>query len=928
MIWKYVLKSFRRRRVRSILMILSLIISTGLIVAMSVTIETMRRSTVDLIAADSGRYDLVVSRAETSPEAFVAVAEVSQNVLDADARITAVYPRFQREAELTVGALTSEAEMLALDPAEGIGQIEAIEGEYQLGDMQCAIVEPNKLELGDLQTGDTVDVAYHFPRPREAGTLGDVGSSQRRAVARFTVGAIVRQSGVAGGFWGGVIVHIEDAQAFLGLPDQAKSLIALVNPGMYDAGNAETAALSVRDVAINVQAALGDQYTVRATKARALGEATQVFMILQALVSVYGLMSLSVVGLLVYTLVMTNVKEQRRELAILRILGSKRKLLFGIVIVEVVVIGLLGVGLGVILGQIITMFGVVPLIEHLMRKEGLMMTLQPTVSLPAILPAIISAAAVLLLSAIKPAQDASKTKVVHAINPGVADNIQLEDLDQLRERRPNRKLFYAGVAILLVVLLLNGQNLAEEFGLPAAEAFVFLSTLALMVVGMAAVFFILTRPLERLVLRVTGPVATKLTFFAARNVGRSSQRNTLISLLVLLSGVMPSFLATGSAISHAKIETDIRRHMGAPVRMQTWSKQGGSEWIALSYLRPSFLRDELPAIPGIDKTAGLTDAYEARVSDAVEMRGGTLNLIGVSGDLSAVLYEDLMVFVAGGPAALAQMQADPGAIIISQGMAEGLAVHLGGTVMVEGEGLDHREELTVVGIVQNLPGFNRMGRSRRRAMDGGTALISLDGFRRLTTEPQEPPPAPDERILRSVLATLVDGADPFAVEEALHGTFDKDYDIGTRIYEAELGRSRKGRASEQILLLVLTMLSFITAVFGVFAVIYVTIYSRRQEIGMMKAIGARKKELNGMLCIESIAMTLGAALAGILAGSAMAYVYDAVDNAIAGRPQQFALDTTVTPFVIVMVVLASVLGTVFSAKRIIKRRAVEILRMS
>ena len=83
-----------------------------------------------------------------------------------------------------------------------------------------------------------------------------------------------------------------------------------------------------------------------------------------------------------------------------------------------------------------------------------------------------------------------------------------------------------------------------------------------------------------------------------------------------------------------------------------------------------------------------------------------------------------------------------------------------------------------------------------------------------------------------------------------------------------------------------------------------------------------------MLSIESISMTLGAALSGILAGTAMAYVFDMIDNAIAGRPQFYAFDTTVTPFVIVMVVLASLLGTALSARRIIKRRAVEILRMS
>jgi ABC-type antimicrobial peptide transport system permease subunit len=288
----------------------------------------------------------------------------------------------------------------------------------------------------------------------------------------------------------------------------------------------------------------------------------------------------------------------------------------------------------------------------------------------------------------------------------------------------------------------------------------------------------------------------------------------------------------------------------------------------------------------------------------------------------------MMIFTAGGSDALAQILTDPTAVIISQGMAEGLAVPLGGTIKVQGEGLDHGEDLTIVGIVQRLPGFDGVGRIRTQALNGGTVLISLDGFHRLTTDPQEALPNADDPILNRVLATMTTDTESSAVQIALHEAFDRKYDHWSRLADLEVNQAREDQKFGQVLLLVLTSISFITAVFGVFAVIYVTIYARRQEIGMMKAVGARKWELNGMLSVESIAITLSAALAGILAGSTMAYVITYVDNATAQRPQQFTIDTTVMPFIIIMVTLAAVLGTVFSARRIIKRKAVEILRMS
>lgn len=96
----------------------------------------------------------------------------------------------------------------------------------------------------------------------------------------------------------------------------------------------------------------------------------------------------------------------------------------------------------------------------------------------------------------------------------------------------------------------------------------------------------------------------------------------------------------------------------------------------------------------------------------------------------------------------------------------------------------------------------------------------------------------------------------------------------------------------------------------------------------MKAIGSRRWELTGMLIIESIAMTVSAALAGIFAGASMGYIFAYIENVTSERPMIFAVDTTVMPFVIVMVVLASIIGAIFSARRIVKFKAIEILRMS
>ncbi len=929
MILKYIFKNFSRRKVRTILMILSLLVSTGLIVTMSATVETMRQSNVDLIASAAGRYDLAVSRTDTSPQQFIQIDETAVTIMAVDEQITAVYPRFQTDIEFNVGGEIGRGTMLALDPVQDdIGFIDVVTGTYTLGNDQAAVMEATANNF-DLSVGDEIDVSYSFPFPREEGKPSTVGASQRRTTHRFTISSIVRQDGVTGGdVRTGFIVDLADVQNWLNVPGQAQTLVATVDPGLYETNNAEVAALRMRDIARDVQSRLGDEFTYAMDKASFLDQSAQGFLAAMALINIYGLTALGVVGLLVHTLVMTNVQEQRRDMAVLRILGGQRNFLFVLVIAEVLVIGVIGVGLGVILGQLITQYIAVPLIQNQMAQQGLITPLTPQVSLTAVLPAVISAFVVLIISSVKPAREAANTKVMHAINPGVADNIQIEDLAQLRERSPNRRMFLSGLGLMLIFILIAGFEAVEAFGGPALQVTYFLLALIMLILGLGLMFFITTVPFERLVLLVMRGIFPRVTFFARRNVGRGSLRNTLISLLVLFSGVLPSFLATQMALENANFETSVRLNMGAPVSIRVFQMWNEPDDPSSSRLKPSFLSKDLAAVPGIDQSVGVTYNYWSNASDLVGMRSTSINVRGIEGRLDDILFTDMMEFTAGGAESLERILEEPDTVIISEGLAEYLAVSLGDKVKISGEGQDNIITARVIGIARRIPGFNDIVRGRTRAQSGGTTiLVSLDAFHRLTTELNKPLPPPDEPAFDRVLATLAPDAVPEDVSREIGERFGTTYNMWVSLFETELEQNARAQATQRVFLLILTVISFTTAVFGVFAVIYVTIYARRIEIGMMKAMGMRRRQLTGMLIVEAIAMTLGAALAGIAAGATMGYVSFWGDRVLQERPVIFAMDTTVAPFIVIRVVLASILGAAFSARRIVKKRAVEILRM-
>jgi ABC-type antimicrobial peptide transport system permease subunit len=283
--------------------------------------------------------------------------------------------------------------------------------------------------------------------------------------------------------------------------------------------------------------------------------------------------------------------------------------------------------------------------------------------------------------------------------------------------------------------------------------------------------------------------------------------------------------------------------------------------------------------------------------------------------------------VAGGRIALDALLDDPQAIIISEGLSQHLAVSVGDTLKVKGEGTDHVLNADIIAIARKLPSLGGFGRGRTSAQSNSDALISIDGFRQLITELDQPLPAHDAPILDRVMMTLLPGAVARDVADEMGKDFGKDDRLWIRLLDVVLEENQRNQAILQIFLLVLTLISFTTAVFGVFAVIYVNVYARRIEIGMMKALGMKRRELTWMLNLESITMTLGAALAGIIAGATMSYIIFFGERFLSQRPSSFAMDTTVIPFIVLMVVLASVLGSTLSARRIVKKKAVEILRM-
>ena len=271
---------------------------------------------------------------------------------------------------------------------------------------------------------------------------------------------------------------------------------------------------------------------------------------------------------------------------------------------------------------------VAPIANYLIAQAGdvgeeLGIRFQMTITVAAMVRAGVIAAVVLTLSAIAPARKAANTKVRYAINPGSADNLQIEDLAQLRSRKFDVRIIIAGVVLTIMWLLIFiGNNFLFVQGNESVVSVFMFGGMALLVIGVSLLFYALTLPFERILILLSNAVTPRLTFFAGPNLLRAKQRNTVISLMVVFSATLPTFLGTMTALEQKNYDVEARFRYGAPVTAEVLALATvvllQSEHRGRSVTRVFWTSSA--RWTGIEQAVGLTAEYNAAVTNKVELR--------------------------------------------------------------------------------------------------------------------------------------------------------------------------------------------------------------------------------------------------------------------------------------------------------------------
>ncbi|MEU9134305.1 FtsX-like permease family protein [Kitasatospora sp. NPDC048540] len=376
--------------------------------------------------------------------------------------------------------------------------------------------------------------------------------------------------------------------------------------------------------------------------------------------------------------------------------------------------------------------------------------------------------------------------------------------------------------------------------------------------------FVLTPLLSRPLIALFSPVLQKLYGTPGKLARENALRNprrTAATASALTIGVtlITALTVVGASVNHA-----VDKASGVDVKAD----------YVVSMANYSMLSPEVGA--QIAKASGVTASSGERMVPA-EVNGESTWLTGVDG---ASIAEVATVKITEGSAdALKQ-----GKLLVSTGYAKGQHVRTGDTVDVVYED-GAKEKLTIGGVVEST----------------GTLAGLI---------------APD-----SLIAPHAEGA---GLEKVLvKGAHGPDAELKQAIKDATGGNpliSVKGEAdlkaeSRQMVTDVLNMMygllgmSVVVAVLGVVNTMAMSVFERRREIGMLRAIGLDRRGVGRMVRLESLLIALFGAAVGIGLGVVVAW---AGNRAVAGDFKE--LTTVVPPAqILLFLVLAAAIGLLAAA---------------
>ena len=614
---------------------------------------------------------------------------------------------------------------------------------------------------------------------------------------------------------------------------------------------------------------------------------------IQPLILIFAVLALFVGSFIIANTFTMIVRDSMRGYALLRSTGVSPGQVFATVIIQALLLGLVGSGIGVVLG-----WGIVEAIVTILAAQGTPFTASAAPTVPIILLAFAVGIAVSLLGATLPARRAALAPPIQAMN------------ETTNPEPPVTRRAIGGIVLALLGGLcwwfalaiahtsdtaagptpwpaLNGIGVGWPLGVGAG----------LLVVGVIMLAPALVRPFGAVLgwlpahaFRVTGRLAV-------RNLSRQKRRtaNTAAALFVALAIVGCIGVVTSSV--KASVSDIVDNNLQADYVLSANSVRIPNA--ALDQVRqlPDVADVETTSVAMGVKVSGVPDPMPVFITD----RGFADTVIAPDsweGDFYGTLDDSTRV-------------------VVGETTASKYGWHVGDTIELTSDGVTMAAAEAAQQQAQEAQQAARQS-SRTATYTIGAITKGTPWSTGIWANPAQADELGESNALvtPSAFVTLRDGTDADAARDDLENIVRPYYTISVMSHDEY--KSATSSMVDQVMLgmYALLALSLVIAIFGIVNTLMLSISERTREIGVLRAIGTSDGQVRGMIAIEStlisIMGTVLGLVAGVAAGAEIRGCYSAMGLSVLSIPwRQLAL-------FLVCSVLVGILASLAPARRALK----------
>jgi ABC-type antimicrobial peptide transport system permease subunit len=261
------------------------------------------------------------------------------------------------------------------------------------------------------------------------------------------------------------------------------------------------------------------------------------------------------------------------------------------------------------------------------------------------------------------------------------------------------------------------------------------------------------------------------------------------------------------------------------------------------------------------------------------------------------------------------------ACIISEGISVSLDMHLGDIVQMAIQRGDESEiyQFKVAGIASVMPGFfAEFGRSSASAHMGGV-MISQEVYMNI----MDIPPIP---YLDKVFIKLNIDTPSFSIKSQLEIENEQNYDFDVISLQQAVTQQQFFFTIIDVFFTITLDATIVICLFGLLSSSYSTIIERKKEIGIIRTLGLKGKEITKLFTIESLIIMLSSGTVGVIVGWTTGLLLTTSMNLMSDLPNIpiFPLSDMIAIFTIS--IIFTLIGLKLLLRKSRKKKIVDIYR--